>query len=51
MHNMIMSCTFKVPIVKLTDQETNLKIDISFNIEAGLKAAEFVWVSQAFSEM
>lgn len=31
-----------VPIIKLTDQKTKVKVDISFNIAAGLKAAEFV---------
>ncbi|KAL9975956.1 hypothetical protein ACROYT_G013180 [Oculina patagonica] len=31
-----------VPIIKLTDQKTNVKVDISFNVPAGLSAAEFV---------
>ena len=34
----------QVPIIKLTDQKTNVKVDISFNVPAGLKAAEFVKV-------
>uniref|UniRef100_W5MQH5 Terminal nucleotidyltransferase 4A n=1 Tax=Lepisosteus oculatus TaxID=7918 RepID=W5MQH5_LEPOC len=28
-----------VPIIKLTDQETEVKVDISFNVETGVKAA------------
>lgn len=34
----------QVPIIKLTDQKTNVKVDISFNVPAGLRAAEFVKV-------
>ena len=34
----------QVPIIKLTDQKTNVKVDISFNVPAGLKAAAFVKV-------
>ncbi|CAG5892224.1 unnamed protein product [Menidia menidia] len=33
---------FKVPIIKLTDQETEVKVDISFNVETGVKAASFI---------
>lgn len=33
---------FKVPIIKLTDQETEVKVDISFNVETGVKAARFI---------
>lgn len=33
---------FKVPIIKLTDQETEVKVDISFNVETGVKAANFI---------
>lgn len=32
----------KVPIIKLTDQETEVKVDISFNVETGIKAASFI---------
>ncbi|XP_067385685.1 terminal nucleotidyltransferase 4A isoform X3 [Emydura macquarii macquarii] len=31
-----------VPIIKLTDQETEVKVDISFNVESGVKAARFI---------
>ncbi|KAF7686335.1 hypothetical protein HF521_015697 [Silurus meridionalis] len=31
-----------VPIIKLTDQETDVKVDISFNVETGVKAARFI---------
>ncbi|MGH0161238.1 UNVERIFIED_CONTAM: hypothetical protein FKN15_047701 [Acipenser sinensis] len=31
-----------VPIIKLTDQETEVKVDISFNVETGVKAAQFI---------
>uniref|UniRef100_A0A3P9J2E5 Terminal nucleotidyltransferase 4A n=1 Tax=Oryzias latipes TaxID=8090 RepID=A0A3P9J2E5_ORYLA len=31
-----------VPIIKLTDQETEVKVDISFNVETGVKAASFI---------
>lgn len=32
----------QVPIIKLTDQETEVKVDISFNVETGVKAACFI---------
>lgn len=32
----------KVPIIKLTDQDTEVKVDISFNVETGIKAASFI---------
>lgn len=32
----------QVPIIKLTDQETDVKVDISFNVETGVKAASFI---------
>ena len=32
----------KVPIIKLTDSLTNLKVDISFNISGGVEAAQVV---------
>lgn len=32
----------QVPIIKLTDQETDVKVDISFNVETGVKAALFI---------
>ncbi|KAK1880630.1 Terminal nucleotidyltransferase 4A [Dissostichus eleginoides] len=31
-----------VPIIKLTDRETEVKVDISFNMETGVKAASFI---------
>uniref|UniRef100_A0A3B4FWV4 Terminal nucleotidyltransferase 4A n=1 Tax=Pundamilia nyererei TaxID=303518 RepID=A0A3B4FWV4_9CICH len=31
-----------VPIIKLTDQRTDVKVDISFNVETGVKAASFI---------
>ncbi|TKS88630.1 Non-canonical poly(A) RNA polymerase PAPD7 [Collichthys lucidus] len=31
-----------VPIIKLTDQETEVKVDISFNVETGVRAASFI---------
>ncbi|XP_030639091.1 terminal nucleotidyltransferase 4A-like [Chanos chanos] len=31
-----------VPIIKLTDRETEMKVDISFNVETGVKAARFI---------
>uniref|UniRef100_A0A2M4ABS2 polynucleotide adenylyltransferase n=2 Tax=Anopheles triannulatus TaxID=58253 RepID=A0A2M4ABS2_9DIPT len=31
-----------VPIVKLTDRETQVKVDISFNMESGVQSAEFI---------
>ncbi|XP_062847890.1 terminal nucleotidyltransferase 4A-like [Trichomycterus rosablanca] len=31
-----------VPIIKLTDRETGVKVDISFNVETGVKAARFI---------
>ncbi|KAL0962103.1 hypothetical protein UPYG_G00335700 [Umbra pygmaea] len=31
-----------VPIIKLTDQDTDVKVDISFNVETGVKAAQFI---------
>uniref|UniRef100_A0A8C4GU64 Terminal nucleotidyltransferase 4A n=1 Tax=Dicentrarchus labrax TaxID=13489 RepID=A0A8C4GU64_DICLA len=31
-----------VPIIKLTDHETELKVDISFNVETAVKAAQFI---------
>lgn len=34
--------SFQVPIIKLTDQETEVKVDISFNVETGVKAASFI---------
>lgn len=32
----------QVPIIKLTDQETEVKVDISFNVETAVKAARFI---------
>lgn len=32
----------QVPIIKLTDHETELKVDISFNVETAVKAAQFI---------
>lgn len=31
-----------VPIVKLTDKETEIKVDISFNMNSGVKSAELI---------
>ncbi|KAM3872688.1 terminal nucleotidyltransferase 4A-like [Diretmus argenteus] len=31
-----------VPIIKLTDQETEVKVDISFNVETAVKAAQLI---------
>ncbi|XP_034552896.1 terminal nucleotidyltransferase 4A-like [Notolabrus celidotus] len=31
-----------VPIIKLTDRETEVKVDISFNVETAVKAAQFI---------
>ncbi|KAG7335636.1 hypothetical protein KOW79_000329 [Hemibagrus wyckioides] len=31
-----------VPIIKLTDRETDVKVDISFNVETAVKAARFI---------
>nr|XP_020452471.1 non-canonical poly(A) RNA polymerase PAPD7-like isoform X2 [Monopterus albus] len=31
-----------VPIIKLTDYETEVKVDISFNVETAVKAAQFI---------
>ncbi|XP_024123909.1 terminal nucleotidyltransferase 4A [Oryzias melastigma] len=31
-----------VPIIKLTDQESKVKVDISFNVETAVKAAQFI---------
>ncbi|KAM3596383.1 uncharacterized protein V6R79_013630 [Siganus canaliculatus] len=47
-HNVAEPCSIKVldkatvPIIKLTDQETDVKVDISFNVETGVKAASFI---------
>lgn len=32
----------QVPIIKLTDLETEVKVDISFNMETGVRAADFI---------
>ncbi len=31
-----------MPIIKLTDQQSNIKVDISFNMSNGIRAAEFI---------
>lgn len=36
----------QVPIIKMTDQKTSVKVDISFNVPAGLKAADFIKVNR-----
>ncbi|XP_028978708.2 terminal nucleotidyltransferase 4A isoform X1 [Esox lucius] len=47
-HNVAEPSTIKVldkasvPIIKLTDLETDVKVDISFNVETGVKAAHFI---------
>lgn len=32
----------KVPIIKLTDSITKVKVDISFNVKSGVKAARLI---------
>lgn len=39
--NFWLSCP-QVPIIKLTDHETEVKVDISFNVETAVKAAQFI---------
>lgn len=39
---LVIFLSFQVPIIKLTDQETEVKVDISFNVETGVKAASFI---------
>jgi non-canonical poly(A) RNA polymerase PAPD5/7 len=34
--------SFQVPIVKVTDELTNIKVDISFNMSNGLEAAKLI---------
>ncbi|XP_072461496.1 terminal nucleotidyltransferase 4A isoform X3 [Notamacropus eugenii] len=47
-HSVAEPCSIKVldkatvPIIKLTDQETEVKVDISFNMETGVKAARLI---------
>ncbi|XP_008293103.1 non-canonical poly(A) RNA polymerase PAPD7-like [Stegastes partitus] len=47
-HNIAGSCPIKVldkatvPIIKLTDHETQVKVDISFNVETAVKAAQLI---------
>ena len=36
--------SFKVPIVKLTDKRSNIKVDISFNMDTAVKGAELIQV-------
>lgn len=31
-----------VPIIKLTDRESQVKVDISFNMQSGVQSAEFI---------
>lgn len=41
----LMKCVFfviQVPIIKLTDQETEVKVDICFNMNSGVKAASYI---------
>lgn len=33
---------FQVPIIKLTDSYTEVKVDISFNVTSGVKAARLI---------
>lgn len=44
MSRILLFLYLKVPIIKLTDKNTEVKIDISFNVHAGVKAADFVKV-------
>jgi hypothetical protein len=32
----------QVPIIKLTDHETEVKVDISFNVETAVRAAQLI---------
>ena len=34
----------QVPIVKLTDKKTDVKVDISFNMTNGVKSAKLIMV-------
>jgi len=34
--------TARIPIIKFTDRETGIRVDISFDVEGGPKAAEFI---------
>lgn len=35
-------CRLQVPIIKLTDSFTEVKVDISFNMKSGVKAARLI---------
>ena len=35
-------CDLQVPIVKLTDRLTDVKVDISFNTSNGVRSAELI---------
>ena len=37
-----MSISLQVPIVKMTDDKTDVKVDISFNTDNGLRAASLI---------
>ena len=39
---------FQVPIVKLVDSKTDVKVDISYNLDSGLKSASYIIVSVFF---
>ena len=34
--------SLQVPIIKLTDHETEVKVDISFNVETAVRAAQLI---------
>ena len=35
-------CYYQVPIIKLTDSYTEVKVDISFNVKSGVRAARLI---------
>ena len=43
-HSMKRIFRFQVPIVKLTDKNTEVKVDISFNMTNGVKSAKLIKV-------
>lgn len=42
MDHVIIDTSFQVPIVKLTDRATEVKVDISFNMSNGVRSAELI---------
>lgn len=41
-HQQLCCCRLQVPIIKLTDSFTEVKVDISFNMKSGVKAARLI---------